>query len=65
MNRIFVSLALLFTTSAMACENDYVREYFTQDGHEYLRVTGYCRGEISYTIHLQGCPCGSGLYEVK
>jgi len=65
MKTLFISLALLCTRPVMGCDADFVREYFTQDGHEYLMVTGYCRGKVQYTVHVQECPCGEGLYEVQ
>jgi len=65
MNKFLISIAMLFSMPVMACDADCVREYFTENGHEYLRVTGYCRGKVQYTVHLQQCPCGDGLYELK
>ena len=64
MKKLIAITLLVCATPAIGCEQDYVREYFSVNGHKYLTVTGYCRGKIQYTVHLQECPCGDGLYEV-
>lgn len=63
--RYFLFLLMMCCTYAQACDKDAQKIYYEQDGHQYLQVTGYCRGEITYTVHLAECPCGAGLYEVK
>lgn len=57
--------ALLMSSCAFACNDDYTKVYFEKDGHLYFTVTGSCGGEISYTIHSADCSCGEGSYEVK
>lgn len=65
MKKIFISLYFAVAASAFSCDHDCTREYFTENGHDYLLVTGFCRGKIQYVVHLAECECGSGLYEVK
>jgi len=65
MKAVLLGLMLLCAVPTFACDKDYKKEYFEQDGHLYFTVTGYCRGKIQYTMHRQECPCGDGEYEVK
>lgn len=62
-----VALAMCWTpiTNVIACEKEYTKKHFELDGHHYFTVTGYCSGEITYTLHSENCPCGRGVYEVK
>ena len=62
--RFFLVLMMMCSTLAQACD-DFTRIYFEIDNHLFLQVVGHCRGEVSYTVHLAECPCGTGLYEVK
>ena len=68
---MFYSLVCVFAVSFVsffffteACEKEYKKEYFEANGHQYIRVTGFCRGEVSYVVHNADCPCGEGAYDV-